>query len=150
MNEIVESPFASQLPAQADTSGSRQLQQRESAETLAMVAMAHRFPRNVIANTDKILNAFTRTTLAEKAAYQFAKGGSDVSGPARRRTPARRLSAFAPFGVTRTSRRRPLKAGRRRSRAPAGSPPPPPPAAKPARLPEEGRRLEEGNRGWQG
>lgn len=79
MNELVESPFASQVPA--ESSGSRQLQQRENAETLAMVAMAHRFPRNVIANTDKILNAFTRTTLAEKAAYQFAKGGSDVSGP---------------------------------------------------------------------
>jgi hypothetical protein len=75
----VESPFAGMAPA--ESSGSRQLQQRESAETLAMVAMAHRFPRNVIANTDKILNAFTRTTLAEKAAYQFAKGGSDVSGP---------------------------------------------------------------------
>ncbi len=76
---LVESPFAgSQV---AESAGSRQLQQRENAETLAMVAMAHRFPRNVIANTDKILNAFTRTTLAEKAAYQFAKGGSDVSGP---------------------------------------------------------------------
>ena len=79
MNELVESPFASQAPV--ESSGSRQLQQRENAETLAMVAMAHRFPRNVIANTDKILNAFTRATLAEKAAYQFAKGGSDVSGP---------------------------------------------------------------------
>lgn len=79
MNELVESPFAAQVPA--ESAGSRQLQQRENAETLAMVAMAHRFPRNVIANTDKILNAFTRATLAEKAAYQFAKGGSDVSGP---------------------------------------------------------------------
>jgi hypothetical protein len=79
MNAIIESPFAGVQPA--ESAGARQLQQRESAETLAMVAMAHRFPRNVIANTDKILNAFTRTTLAEKAAYQFAKGGSDVSGP---------------------------------------------------------------------
>lgn len=77
--EVIESPFAKQTAP--ETSGSRQLQHRESSETLAMVAMAHRFPRNVIANTDKILNAFTRTTLAEKAAYQFAKGGSDVSGP---------------------------------------------------------------------
>lgn len=79
MNAVIESPFAGAQPV--ESSGSRQLQHRESAETLAMVAMAHRFPRNVIANTDKILNAFTRTTLAEKAAYQFAKGGSDVSGP---------------------------------------------------------------------
>lgn len=79
MNELVESPFASQVPA--ETSGSRQLQQRENSQTMAMVAMAKRFPRDVIVNTDKILNAFTRVTLAEKAAYQFAKGGTDVSGP---------------------------------------------------------------------
>jgi hypothetical protein len=79
-NDLIESPFAKQS-AVAETSGSRQLQQRESAEILAMVAMAHRFPRDVIAATDRILNAFTRTTLAEKAAYQYAKGGTDVSGP---------------------------------------------------------------------
>lgn len=79
MTELVQSPFGA--PAAQETSGSRQLQQRENAETLAMVAMAKRFPRDVIANTDKILNAFTRVTLAERAAYQFSKGGSDVSGP---------------------------------------------------------------------
>ncbi len=79
MNTLVESPFAGQAPA--DTSGSRQLQQRENAETLAMVAMAKRHPRDVVANTDKILNAFTRTSLAERASYQFSKGGSDVNGP---------------------------------------------------------------------
>jgi hypothetical protein len=79
MNNLVESPFGQQ--AVAESAGARQLQQRESAETLAMVAMAHRFPRNIIANTDKILNAFTRPSLAERAAYQFSKGGSDVSGP---------------------------------------------------------------------
>lgn len=79
-NNLVESPFGAPA-AQPDTAGSRQLQQRESAETLAMVAMAKRFPRDVIANTDKILNAFTRPSLAERAQYQFSKGGSDVAGP---------------------------------------------------------------------
>lgn len=78
--DLIESPFGHSAGAQ-DTSGSRQLQQRENAETLAMVAMAKRFPRDVIANTDKILNAFTRPTLAERASYQFSKGGSDVAGP---------------------------------------------------------------------
>lgn len=81
MNQLVESPFAGMSAAHPESSGSRQLQARENTETLAMVAMAKRFPRDVIANTDKILNAFTRTTLAERAAYQFSKGGTDVSGP---------------------------------------------------------------------
>lgn len=76
--ELVESPYGK--PAVQESSGSRQLQQRENAETLAMVAMAKRFPRDVIGNTDKILNAFTRPTLAERASYQFSKGGTDVNG----------------------------------------------------------------------
>lgn len=82
MNEVVASPFAGMnVPAHPESSGSRQLQARENTETLAMVAMAKRFPRDVIGNTDRILNAFTRTTLAERAAYQFSKGGTDVTGP---------------------------------------------------------------------
>jgi hypothetical protein len=79
MNELVESPFAGQV--RQESSGSRQLQQRENAEVMAMVAMAKRFPRDVIGNTDKILNAFTRASLAERASYQYAKGGTDVTGP---------------------------------------------------------------------
>lgn len=80
--EMIESPYAGQqsnLPA--ESAGARQMQARESAQIMAMVAMAHRFPRDVIVATDKILNAFTRITLAEKASYQYAKGGTDVSGP---------------------------------------------------------------------
>lgn len=80
---LIESPYAGQQQshALAESSGSRQMQARESAQIMAMVAMAHRFPRDVIAATDKIMNAFTRPTLAEKASYQYAKGGTDVSGP---------------------------------------------------------------------
>ena len=58
-----------------------QLQSREFAETQAKYMMAQRFPRDVVAAMDRILNAFTRPTLAEKAEYQFARGGSDISGP---------------------------------------------------------------------
>lgn len=77
--ELVESPYGAR--AVQESSGSRQLQQRENAETLAMVAMAKRFPRDVIANTDQIINAFSRPSLAERASYQFSKGGTDVNGP---------------------------------------------------------------------
>jgi hypothetical protein len=82
MNAIVESPFsASTAVAQSDTAGARQSQARELAEVQTQYLMAERFPRNEVAATDRILTSFQRATLAEKAQYQFARGGSDISGP---------------------------------------------------------------------
>ena len=78
--DMIESPFAAPrtaLAAAADSAGSRQNQSRELAETQTKYLMAERFPRNEVAAMDRILNAFSRPTLAEKAAYQFARGGSD-------------------------------------------------------------------------
>lgn len=80
-NELVESPFAAQRVAPADTAASRQNQSRELAETQTKYLMAERFPRDVVAAMDRILNAFTRPKLAEKAQYQFARGGTDIVGP---------------------------------------------------------------------
>lgn len=82
MNAVVDSPFAAQRAvAPAETSGARQNQSRELAETQTKYLMAERFPRDPVKAMDNILNAFTRPTLAEKAQYQFARGGTDVSGP---------------------------------------------------------------------
>jgi len=82
MNEVLN-PFAEQTTRTqvAEGSGSRAQQSRENAEVLAMAAMAKRFPRDQIAACDRIRNAFTRITLAEKAQYQFSRGGSDIIGP---------------------------------------------------------------------
>lgn len=82
MNELVESPFAAQRVATApDTAASRQNQSRELAETQTKYLMAERFPRDVVAAMDRILNAFTRPRLAEKAQYQYARAGTDIIGP---------------------------------------------------------------------
>lgn len=82
MNEVIESPFAARTAvAPHDSAGSRQNQSRELAETQTKYLMAERFPRDEVAAMDRILNAFSRPTLAEKAAYQFARGGSDIAGP---------------------------------------------------------------------
>lgn len=81
MNAVVESPFAANTAPAADTAASRQNQSRELAETQTKYLMAERFPRDERAAMDRILNAFSRPTLAEKAAYQFARGGSDIAGP---------------------------------------------------------------------
>lgn len=81
MNDLVASPFGARAVATQESAGARQNQSRELAETQTKYLMAQRFPRDVVANMDKILNAFTRPTLAEKAAYQFARGGTDITGP---------------------------------------------------------------------
>jgi hypothetical protein len=81
MNDLVASPFGQRSTAVTDTAGARQDQSRELAETQVKYLMAQQFPRDVVANMDKILNAFTRPTLAEQSQYQFSRGGTDISGP---------------------------------------------------------------------
>jgi hypothetical protein len=55
--------------------------QRAIAETQAAMVIAQRFPRDPVVGMDRILQAFTRTTLAEKALYTYARGGTDITGP---------------------------------------------------------------------
>ena len=76
----VANPFGSSRQV-AETSGARQIQSRELAEMQTKYLMAQQFPRDERACMDRILNAFTRPTLAEKAQYQFARGGTDIVGP---------------------------------------------------------------------
>ena len=81
MNEVVESPFAAQAQrAVAETSGARQAQSRELAEMQTKFYMAQQFPRDERRAMDAIMNAFSRPTLAEIANYEYAKGGSSISG----------------------------------------------------------------------
>lgn len=56
-------------------------QAREMAEVQSMVIMARRFPRDEVRATDRIRNACQRESLAESAVYQYARGGTDVTGP---------------------------------------------------------------------
>lgn len=73
-------PFGKSAEGERAT-GSMQMQAREASEVLSMVMAAKRFPRDQIRAADKILNAFTRPTLAEQATYEFARGGSAITGP---------------------------------------------------------------------
>jgi hypothetical protein len=76
---MVANPFGT--TAIADTAGARQSQSREMAEMQTKYLMAQQFPRDERACMDKILNAFARPGLAEKAQYQYARGGTDIVGP---------------------------------------------------------------------
>jgi len=79
--ERMENPLANVAQHKSTSVGIAQSEQREIAEVQAMVIMAKRFPRDQIASMDRIINAFSRPTLAETSQYQYSKGGSDVSGP---------------------------------------------------------------------
>ena len=67
---------ASQGGAMVEVEGQRAIQ-----EVQAAMVIAKKFPRNQVEAMDRILQAFTRPTLAEGALYSYSKGGTDVSGP---------------------------------------------------------------------
>lgn len=59
-----------------DTEGQRAIQEVQAAMTIAK-----RFPRDVKAALDRILNSCSRQSLAEQALYTYSRGGTDISGP---------------------------------------------------------------------
>ena len=54
---------------------------RAVQEVQAAMLIAKRFPRDERASLDRILNACTRPSLANCAVYQYARGGTDITGP---------------------------------------------------------------------
>jgi hypothetical protein len=78
---MVENPFGTQQMAPVGSGSAQALAQREIAEVQAAMIIAKKFPRDPVVAMDRILNACTRPLLAEKAVYEYAKGGQDVSGP---------------------------------------------------------------------
>lgn len=54
---------------------------REQSEIQSAIIVAKKFPRNEQASYAKVMNSLTRITLAEKAAYNFPRGGSNITGP---------------------------------------------------------------------
>lgn len=82
MNEIVESPFgASRTTALAEHAGQGQVQAREVAELQTQYLMAQKFPRDERVAMDRIIGSFQRPTLAERAQYEYARGGTSITGP---------------------------------------------------------------------
>jgi len=87
MNNIVN-PFAAggadgsgSAPALAAGAMQEVLASREMAEVQIAMAAAKKYPRDVRAAVDRILNACTRAGLAESALYSYARGGTPITGP---------------------------------------------------------------------
>lgn len=55
--------------------------QRAMAEVQGAIILAKKFPRNQIEALDRIMTACQRPGLAEQAVYEYARGGSSISGP---------------------------------------------------------------------
>lgn len=85
MSAVVESdtrvanPFG-EVVAQPTNAAALAMSHREVAEIQTMVMVAKKFPRDPIISMDRILNACTRPSLAEEATYEYARGGSQVTG----------------------------------------------------------------------
>ncbi len=73
-------PFATSTPQQSGAVAQSD-QQRAIAEVQAAIMNARMNPRDQMQAMDRILNACTRKGLAEAAVYQYARGGTDISGP---------------------------------------------------------------------
>ena len=83
MNDRTTNPFAMTQAAPSVAGGAlaQALQSRDVAETQALYLMAAMNPRDPVKAVDRILNACTRPTLAEKSTYEYSRGGSEVTGP---------------------------------------------------------------------
>ncbi len=72
-------PYGNAPPASTATADVERM--RAVTETLASLEIAQRFPRDERKAMDRILTACTRPSLAEKALYAYARGGTNISGP---------------------------------------------------------------------
>lgn len=81
MNEMQTTNF--NAPATAAPQGvmTATANARETAEIQSMMVIAKNFPRDERRVLDLILNDCQRPSLAQKALYQYSRGGSDISGP---------------------------------------------------------------------
>jgi hypothetical protein len=75
-------PFGTSAPTPAATTGLVSVeQQRQIAEVQARMIVARNFPRDPLHAMDMILQDCTRPTLAEKALYNYARAGTEITGP---------------------------------------------------------------------
>jgi hypothetical protein len=79
---MAENPFAAPAEIRPASGGLISVeQQRAVAEVQARMLIARANPRDPMRAMDQILQDCTRVSLAEGALYQYARGGTDISGP---------------------------------------------------------------------
>lgn len=76
MTESIEQTRPAPASALAAVESTRAIQ-----EVQAALVIAKRFPRDERRARDRIVNACTSPSLANQSVYQYARGGTDISGP---------------------------------------------------------------------
>lgn len=72
--------FENQAPASRSV-GAEIMASREAQEVQVAMVAAKRFPRDVFTAYNRIMSDCKRRTLAEKAMYEYPRGGQTVTGP---------------------------------------------------------------------
>lgn len=75
-----DNPFGVAPIVAAPGASAAALATREAQDILVQMMCARNNPRDVIRSVDRIINAFSRPTLCEDATYEYARGGTNVSG----------------------------------------------------------------------
>lgn len=79
--DLSSNEFAPQKQANSGTAMSQTVANKELEVVKAQIFMAKQFPRDTFQAMDRILDAVKRPSLAQAAVYQYARGGSNISGP---------------------------------------------------------------------
>jgi hypothetical protein len=82
MNDLPVNPFGERETAPVPSNALAVAESnRAVAEVQAAMVIAQKFPRDHIKAMDRILQACTRPTLADGALYEYARGGTTITGP---------------------------------------------------------------------
>lgn len=83
--QTVDNPFGGNkdkpLANRAGSAAAASDEARAMHEVQSAMVIAKRFPRDPKEAMDRILNAFTRKSLAEVAMYSYSRGGTEITGP---------------------------------------------------------------------
>lgn len=79
-NTAAIAEFEQQVPA-ARSVGAELVASREAQEVQVAMVAAKRFPRDIYGAYNRIMQDCKRKTLAEKAIYEYPRGGQTVTGP---------------------------------------------------------------------
>ena len=80
-NVAVANPFGISARAEEETAMAHTDSQRAIAEVQAAMILARSNRRNQKDAMDRVLDACTRVSLAEKATYDYSRGGTAITGP---------------------------------------------------------------------
>lgn len=78
---MIQNSLTLDQPRQIAAAPVESMMSRQAQEVQAAMVVAKRFPRDTEEALTRILKACERSTLAEQASYEYARGGSKVTGP---------------------------------------------------------------------